>query len=100
MLYSGHIEAGEFSAFRRQPVHLGRAMQLRTKAAEVAVAEIVHEDDNDVRLRSEGADGKQQEEAECFHGHCAMNPNHAVRTMLPMAYRGTDLHSNEAAPRF
>ncbi len=51
---------------------MGRAMQLGAEAAEVAVAEVVHEDDNDVRFgfRRDGreADGQRQKREKGFHG--------------------------------
>ncbi len=47
----GDHEAGEPAPFSGEPVEMRRADRLRAKAPEVAVALVIGEDDDDVRLR-------------------------------------------------
>ena len=62
------VEVGELHAFRCEAVDVGRGDVFATHAAEVAVAEVIGEDENDVwRSRAERS-AESEEEADEAHG--------------------------------
>ena len=58
------MEIREFAAFSGELVDLRCLVALRAKAAHIGVAQVIHENDDDVRRSGGGERGNEREETE------------------------------------
>ena len=66
----GHVEAGQLAPFLCHLVQMGRSVQLRAEGSDVGVAEVIDENQDEIRFVCGSSNGrKAQQECEKESGH-------------------------------